>query len=148
MSITITKEIDLEFYETHPYGQAILDRIINEGKVNEFEAILTDLYPEGIRESELDDMLRFEEDDICKWLDMRTEEQVKEDIEDKEDEIAKLEEAIEEDEMSILEGDYDEDEIADIEYDIADVKETLEELKEELRELRAELGDIRSYYRD
>ena len=75
MSITITKEIDLEFYETHPDGQAILDRIINEGEVNEFEAILTDLYPEGIRESELDDMLRFEEDDICKWLDLRSEEQ-------------------------------------------------------------------------
>lgn len=39
-------------------------RIINEGKETEFEQLIEELYPDGLTDVELNDLLRFED----KWI--------------------------------------------------------------------------------
>ena len=60
----VIKDIDLNVYESNEAGQVTLDRIKEAGKVGEFEKLLEDMYPNGINEATLDDLLRFESD----WL--------------------------------------------------------------------------------
>jgi hypothetical protein len=38
------------------------ERIINEGKANDFDALIKDLYPDGLSETQLNDLLWFEEE--------------------------------------------------------------------------------------
>lgn len=40
------------------------ERIINEGKADDFDNLIEELYPDGLSETELNDLLWFEED----WL--------------------------------------------------------------------------------
>ena len=42
--------------------------IIENGKEADFEFMMQDLYPEGMTETQLNDILRFEEDWICEML--------------------------------------------------------------------------------
>lgn len=60
----VISDIDLNTYESNEAGQVTLDRIKEEGKIHEFEALLDDMYPNGLNETTLDDLLRFESD----WL--------------------------------------------------------------------------------
>lgn len=43
-------------------------RIIEEGKAREFEALIEDLYPEGLTETQLNDILWFEDEWIYETL--------------------------------------------------------------------------------
>ena len=56
----ITKEISIEEFKGWSGAENTLDKIISEGKAEEFEFILEDLYPEGMDETQLNDLLRFE----------------------------------------------------------------------------------------
>ncbi len=60
----VIQDIDLNVYESNEDGQVTLDRIKEEGKIADFEALLEDMYPNGINEATLDDLLKFESD----WL--------------------------------------------------------------------------------
>ena len=42
--------------------------IIENGKEDDFEFLMEDLYPEGITDTQLNDILWFEEDWICEML--------------------------------------------------------------------------------
>jgi hypothetical protein len=44
------------------------DRIIEEGKAGDFDSIMEDLYPDGLSETQLNDILWFEEDWIFEML--------------------------------------------------------------------------------
>jgi len=48
--------------------------IIDNGKEEEFEALIEELYPDGIEEVKLNDLLWFEEDWIFETLSIETEE--------------------------------------------------------------------------
>ena len=54
------------------------DRIIEEGKEDEFDALIEELYPDGIDETELNDLLWFEEDWIYETLGIEEEEEEEE----------------------------------------------------------------------
>ena len=53
-------------HELEPWAgaKATWEKIVEEGKVNEFFALIEELYPAGIREVELNDILWFDND----WL--------------------------------------------------------------------------------
>ena len=53
-------------HELEPWAGAKVtwEKIVKEGKVNEFFALIEELYPAGIREVELNDILWFDSD----WL--------------------------------------------------------------------------------
>lgn len=44
------------------------ERIISEGKADEFDSLIEEMYPDGLSETQLNDILWFEEDWIFKCL--------------------------------------------------------------------------------
>jgi hypothetical protein len=51
------------------------ERIINEGKANDFDSLIDELYPDGLSETHLNDLLWFEEDWIFEQLGIENEEE-------------------------------------------------------------------------
>lgn len=153
----VINEISFGSYNTRSSAQSFLNRIVSEGKAELLDAVLTDMYPDGINENELDDILDYSEEDVCRWLDMRTEEDVRSDITDKEYEIEEAEDSIKalEEEIADWERELYEDEDADtddiqskideLNIEINDYRNDIEAYTEELDELKEELDDILSY---
>lgn len=51
------------------------DRIINEGKADDFDSLIEELYPDGLSETQLNDILWFEEDWLFESLGITEEEE-------------------------------------------------------------------------
>ena len=67
----IINEINLQDFEFWGYAKATAKRIDEELGASGWDlldAILTDAYPEGIDETELNDILAFEYNDVFEWL--------------------------------------------------------------------------------
>lgn len=60
-----------------PWSGAVdfYEEIVDAGNLNQLEFILEDIYPEGMSEIELNDLLWFEEDAVREWLGMNEEEE-------------------------------------------------------------------------
>ena len=134
--MTITYELDLNSFEAWSGAKDTLDRIQREGKCAELENILEELYPDGMTETELNDLLWFDSESVYEWLGIRSEEQIEKEIKDAEEELAEV--------QSNLEDDLDDDELTTEERaeiiesyqpDIDEIKERIADLKEELSEL-------------
>ena len=131
----ITKEISLDRFDAWCGAEKTLDKIISEGKAEEFEFILEDLYPEGMDETQLNDLLRFEPEWCFEAVGIRTESEIKAELEEAEEELESMmndyrdeiddEELTEEEKAEIWES-YQSD-IEEIEDRIAELKEELEE---------------------
>ena len=133
--MTITYELDLNRFEAWSGAKETLERIQCEGKCDLLEQILDDIYPDGMTETELNDLLWFDSESVYEWLGIRSEEQIKKEIEEAEAEL--------EDKISDLEFDLDdnltEEERKDIiesyQPEIDEIKERIADLKEELEEI-------------
>ena len=134
--MTITYELDLNRFEAWSGAKDTLERIQREGKCGLLEQILDDIYPYGMTETELNDLLWFDSESVYEWLGIRSEAQIEKEIEEAEEELAEV--------QSNLEDDLDDDEltaeeraeiIESYQPDIDEIKERISDLKEELREL-------------
>ena len=134
--MTITYELDLNSFEAWSGAKDTLDRIQREGKCAELENILEELYPDGMTETELNDLLWFDSESVYEWLGIRSEEQIEKEIKEAEEELEEL--------QSNLKDDLDDDELTTEERaeiiesyqpDIDEIKERIVDLKEELSEL-------------
>ena len=134
--MTITYELDLERFEAWSGAKETLERIQREGKCEELENVLEELYPDGMTETELNDLLWFDSESVYEWLGIRSEEQIEKEIKEAEEELAEI--------QSNLEDDLDDDELTTEERaeiiesyqpDIDEIKERIADLKEELSEL-------------
>lgn len=134
--MTITYELDLNSFQAWSGAKDTLDRIQREGKCEELENMLEELYPDGMTETELNDLLWFDSESVYEWLGIRSEEQIEKEIKEAEDELAEV--------QSNLEDDLDDDELTTEERaeiiesyqpDIDEIKERIADLKEELSEL-------------
>lgn len=56
----IKQEIGIEDFEAWSGAEKTLARIINEGAARDFEQAIEEIYPNGLTETELNDLLRFE----------------------------------------------------------------------------------------
>ena len=74
----ITYELTLDNFEAWSGGEDTLSRIQDEGMENDFCALLESVYPDGIDETALNDLLRFEADWIYRSLGMKTDEELEE----------------------------------------------------------------------
>lgn len=134
----ITYELDLNTFEAWSGGEDTLNRIIENGLVNEFEAILEECYPDGMSETQLNDLLRFDSEWIYETLGLETESSLKEKIEDIECQIEDLKSDFEYDiDNAELETEEEKQEYWNENYkdDYNDLIEQLNELKEELENL-------------
>ena len=133
--MTITYELDLNSFEAWSGAKDTLDRIQREGKCAELENVLEELYPDGMTETELNDLLWFESESVYEWLGIRSESQIEKEIEEAE---AELEEKLNDLELD-LDDDLTEEERKDIiesyQPEIDEIKEKIAGLKEELEEI-------------
>ena len=74
----IYSETSLENFEAWSGAVDTLDRVKEVGKCNELEFILEDLYPDGMSETELNDLLWFEPKTVFEWLGIEEEEEEEE----------------------------------------------------------------------
>ena len=134
--MTITYELDLNSFQAWSGAKNTLDRIQREGKCGELENILEELYPDGMTETQLNDLLWFDSESVYEWLGIRSEEQIEKEIKEAEEELAEV--------QSNLEDDLDDAELTTEERaeiiesyqpDIDEIKERIAELKEELSEM-------------
>lgn len=56
----IKQEIGIEDFEAWSGAEKTLSRIVNEGAAETFEQVIEEVYPDGLTETELNDILRFE----------------------------------------------------------------------------------------
>ena len=131
----ITKEISLKRFDAWCGAENTLDKIISEGKAEELEFILENLYPEGMDEIQLNDLLCFDPEWCFEAVGIRTEAEIESELKEAEEELESMmndyrdeiddEELTEEEKAEIWES-YQPD-IEEIENRIAELKEELEE---------------------
>ena len=133
--MTITYELDLNSFKAWSGAIDTLDRIKREGKCEELESILEDTYPDGMTETELNDLLWFEADEVYSWVGLRTESEIQGEIDEAEEELESLQNDFKSDTV-----DMDEYEAAEV-YE-SDYKDDIEELKDRIDEVRSELDEL------
>ena len=72
---TFNENVSLVNFEAWSGAVDTKERIINEGKANDFDSLIEDLYPEGLSETALNDLLWFEEDWLFEQLGIEDEEE-------------------------------------------------------------------------
>ena len=133
--MTITYELDLNRFEAWSGAVDTLERIQREGKCAELENILEDLYPDGMTETELNDLLWFDSETVYEWLGIRSEGQIEKEIEEAEAEL--------EEKLSDLEFDLDDDLTEEERKDIIEsYQPEIDEIKERIADLKEELDEI------
>lgn len=135
--MNVTYELDLKNFEAWSGAVDTLDRIRNEGKCEELEFMLEEMYPDGMTETQLNDLLWFESDTIFEWLGIRTETEIQEELDEANDELNDI---LEEWATVVEDSDISEDERKQIWED--DYKEQTEELRERIKELEEELKEV------
>ena len=70
----IKTDIYLYDFEAWSGARDTLDRIIDEGKCEELEGMLEELYPDGMTDTELNDLLWFDWEEVFEWLGIKEEE--------------------------------------------------------------------------
>ena len=123
--MTITYELDLDSFNAWGGAVDTLDRIQREGKCEELENILEDLYPDGITETQLNDLLWFDFEQVYEWLGIRSEEQIRKEIKAAEDELDD-EDLTTEESAEIIDS---------YQLDIDEIKERIADLNEELENI-------------
>lgn len=134
--MTITYDLDLNSFNAWSGAVDTLDRIQREGKCEELENILEDLYPDGMTEAELNDLLWFDSEAVYEWLGIRSETKVREEMKEAEEELAKMESWLKED---LDDEDLTEEERADI---IEEYQSDIDEIMERIADLKEELGEV------
>ena len=133
--MTITYELDLRNFKAWSGAKDTLERIQREGKCEELENILEELYPDGMTETELNDLLWFEPETVYEWLGIRSETQIEKEIEEAEEEL--------EEKLSDLEFDLDDDLTEEERKDIIEsYQPEIDEIKERIADLKEELEEV------
>lgn len=86
----ITYDLDLETFEAWSGAVDTLKRVRNAGKCAELEAVLEELYPDGMSETGLNDLLWFEPESVYEWVGIRSDTAIRKELEAKEEELEAL----------------------------------------------------------
>ena len=71
----VVQEVSLWNFEGWSGAEETIRVIIENDKVEEFEQLIEELFPEGINETHLNDLLRFEDDWVFEMLGIEEEEE-------------------------------------------------------------------------
>lgn len=70
----VCKEISIENFEAWSGAKDTRQKIIESGKAEEFNQLIEELYPDGLSETELNDILWFEEEWVYENIGIENEE--------------------------------------------------------------------------
>lgn len=65
----------IENYKPWSGAVSFYEEIVDAGKLDYLEQVLEDIYPDGMSETDLNDLLWFDEEIVRDWLDMEDEEE-------------------------------------------------------------------------
>lgn len=129
---------DISMSDFRPWSGAkyAYARIEREGKLDDLESIIEELYPDGCSETTINDLLWFDDEYLFNLLGIRTESEIREEIQEVLDEIDSIMEDYES-EAEELETVAEKMELFSAEYenDLKDLQMRLEELEDELSEI-------------
>lgn len=74
-NMRIYSEISLENFKAWSGAVDTLERVREAGKCGQLESIIEDSYPDGMSETELNDLLWFEPETVYEWLGIEEEEE-------------------------------------------------------------------------
>ena len=142
----ITYELDLNSFEAWSGAISTLERIRNEGKTSQLEAMLEDLYPDGMTETELNDLLWFDSESVYEWVGLRTESQIQEELDEAKNRLTELEE-----EVADLQADYNDECIGIADWERKelwedDYKDTYDDLQEQIADVKEQISDLEEEY--
>ena len=80
----IITERSFNRFESWSGAKDTQEKIIKEGKSDLFESILDSLYPDGITDTELNDLLWFDSESVYEWLGITDDEEETEEEDDNE----------------------------------------------------------------
>ena len=150
----IVSKISIANFEAWSGGKDTLDRIISEDKCDELEAILEELYPDGMTDTQLNDLLWFEPETVFNWVGIRTESEIREELEEAREKLAELKEEFEDamiDEVEEINSnreitgmnELDDEEMEKLRSKVwEDYADDAAELEEKISELEEELENI------
>ena len=150
----IVSEISISDFKAWSGARDTLDRIINEDKCDTLEAVLEELYPDGMTDTQLNDILWFEPEWCYEMCGIRTEEQIREELEEAEAELETLKEEFEDAMIDEIEeincnrevagmNELDEEEIQKLRFKVyKDYAVDASELEEKISDLKEELENI------
>ena len=76
----VYQEIGIRDFEAWSGAVATKDLIIEHGKEDEFDALIEELYPDGVDETQLNDILWFDDEWVLESLGIEKEEEEEEDF--------------------------------------------------------------------
>ena len=151
----IVSDINIVDFKAWSGGKNTLDRVIKEGKCDVLESVLEDLYPNGMTDTQLNNLLWFNNETVYEWFDIRSETTIRNELEDAKETLENLKQDYEDEcyrriedinESNIQDGEeeMDENEIESLKYEIWNInyKQDAEMLMEDIRSLEEELNDI------
>jgi hypothetical protein len=80
----VYSDISLRDHEAWSGAKETKQRILDEGKEDEFDNLIEELYPDGISETQLNDILWFEEDWLFETLGISDEEEDEDETDEEE----------------------------------------------------------------
>lgn len=99
---------------------------------DKLETILEDMFPDGMTDTELNDLLWFDSEDVLAWLEIPTIDSIRDEIAAKNDEWNELLQEYEEATEDMEEDEKRQYYADNYESDIEEIKEQIDELKEQL----------------
>jgi hypothetical protein len=60
-----TREVKLAYFD---FWSGAKDHNFTPNELDEIEFILEDIYPEGMTDTQINDLFWFEEEELCEWL--------------------------------------------------------------------------------
>lgn len=127
----IYREISLSDFEPWSGATNTYERLSNHNMLDDFEKVLEEIYPDGISETELNDILWFDADWVYDSVGLLTESELEDKIEELKNDIQDERDEMEEE----LEDEEDPDERARI---IEEHNTAIQELQDELDEYEEE----------
>lgn len=136
---------EMSIHDFEPWSGAVntYERLKREGKLDELDSLLPDMFgKDDVEETELNDLLWFEPDTVYELVGLPTESEIREDIEYINERIEDEESAINDLEMDMTEYEEGTGKWQDIEIEIFERLKEIENLKEEKGELFSELNSL------
>ena len=136
---------EMSIFDFEPWSGAVntYERLTREGKLDELDSLLPDMFDkDDVEETELNDLLWFEPATVYELVGLPTESEIREDIEYINERIEDEESAINDLEMDMTEYEEGTGKWQDIEIEIFERLKEIENLKEEKEELFSELNSL------
>lgn len=140
--MTIISEISFEDFCPWSGAVSTYERICKEGKAEAFEQIVEDLYPDGLTETNLNDLLWFEPETCFEWVGIRSYDMILNDLKAAREELEEASRHLSELDNECFEKMLEVDTEEEKEEIRNSYSSEIDEIAEEIEEIEYRLGKL------